>query len=69
MHPADLLDRDDIPDTNKDMKNLERISIPLDKKMSIFKKTVETVMMRSLRVVTLEEIAKEIIAEKNQEVK
>ena len=60
IHPADLLDRNDIPLKYRDVKNVERVDISLEKKMKMMRLSLQTIMKRSQNIVTLREIADEI---------
>lgn len=64
LHPTDVLEADDIPLKYRHIRNLERMDVSLAQKMQMFHASVETVIRHSSSIVTLEQIAKEIIAEK-----
>lgn len=64
LHPTDFLDRGDIPVNNRHIRNLERVDISLEKKIQMLHICIETIIKRSQNIVTLEQIAKEIINER-----
>lgn len=63
LHPVDLIDRDDIPVEHRYIGNIERLDVPLTKKTDMLYENVDMIINRSLEVVTLKQIAEEIIDE------
>lgn len=63
MHPADLFDRQDIAPEYRDIQNLERLDIPLSRKARMAEERIEAIARRSSGIVTLRQIADEIIFE------
>ncbi|MBU1084262.1 MAG: polysaccharide deacetylase family protein [Candidatus Omnitrophota bacterium] len=57
LHPADLIDSNDV----KDAKNIERLNVSLEDKMSRLCGSIETIIKRSGEIVTLEEIARGVM--------
>lgn len=64
LHPADLLDRDDILSGDRNIQNIDRLNFPLTKKMQMLHWSLEIIIKRSLKLVTFEQMAEEIISEK-----
>lgn len=60
-HPADLIDKNDIPSGFENSEAIERINVPLEKKVELLCRSVEAILGRSDKMVTLEEIAREIL--------
>lgn len=63
LHPTDLFDSNDIPANYRNIQNLERLNVSLAKKRQLFHNSIDMIIKRSSQLVTLEQIAKDIIAE------
>jgi hypothetical protein len=63
MHPADLADLSDIPENyHDDIRVLERIEVPISKKVPAVEKYFDQIKSNSLEIVTLKAMAENIIA-------
>lgn len=62
FHPADLLDRDDLPPEHRDIGIIERLDVPLARKTELARAAIEAILAETTEVVTLEAIASEIAA-------
>jgi hypothetical protein len=64
-HPADLMDLNDIPKIyHKESQVIERINIPLKKKIEYMEKAILTIKRHSIGSMTLSQIAREIYFDK-----
>jgi len=57
MHPADLASPDDLPPDLKGIQSIERLHIPLERKLKIIEKNIQTIVKTSNQFVTLREMA------------
>lgn len=63
LHPADMLDKNDIPVNAGNTEYIYRLDVPLAEKTRMFNKSIEQILGHSSSIATLEQIAKEIIKE------
>jgi hypothetical protein len=63
LHPADMIDKNDIPVDFVDPRVIERIDIPVSHKAVLLGNSLEKIVSRSGELVTLEKIAREILNE------
>jgi hypothetical protein len=63
LHPADLIGWSDIPEDFTNSRAIERINIPMARKAALIDNSLEKIVGRSGKIVTLEEIAREILDE------
>jgi hypothetical protein len=69
IHPTDLMDLTDVPTHyQKKVQILERINVPLNKKMEMLEKTIQKIKKHSSRMVTLSEMSSEISLEHKRNV-
>ena len=64
LHPADLLDESDIPAKNRDTEYIYRLGVSLAEKTHRLNAALEKILKCSSGIITLEQIAKEIISTK-----
>ena len=64
-HPADLIDQNDIPSDQQPNGNLERLDISLTTKQELFDRLLNIIQQRSRAMVTIEELALQIIGKEN----
>lgn len=60
LHPADMMDKQDIPVNAGDTEYIYRLNVPLAEKIRMFNDSTEQIFRHSSSIATLEQIAKEI---------